>query len=161
VIPIVVPPLRERSEDIAPLARSFLTHFNVEFHKSLSGFAEGVLDALRAYAWPGNVRELRNAIERADAARGRQRNSSSTTCRLELRDSTQPRAISRSGVDSFTLPPEGLLFEELEKHLLIQALERCRGNRTRAARLLGMNRDRIRYRIQKFGLEERYAESDG
>jgi DNA-binding NtrC family response regulator len=60
----------------------------------------------------------------------------------------------------FVLPPEGIVLQDLERDLLVQALQRCGGNRTRAARLLGLNRDQVRYRIHKFGLEEQYAEPD-
>ncbi len=160
VIPIVIPPLRERPEDIEPLAQHFLAHFNAEFHKAISGFASEALEGLKGYSWPGNVRELRNAIERAVLlAEGAQ---------LEREDLPFEiwrggrRAASTSDVrgGGYTLPARGLVLAELEKDLLCQALERSHGNRTRAARLLGLNRDRIRYRIQKFGLEQFSLEDD-
>ncbi|MCC7011241.1 MAG: sigma-54-dependent Fis family transcriptional regulator [Planctomycetes bacterium] len=158
VIPIHIPPLRERREDILPLARGFVRHYNAEFRKQITGLSKPAEERLVSYSWPGNVRELRNAIERAMLL-AEARELALDDLPLELRDQHASRTPPQSGADSFTLPPEGLSFEQLEKHLLIQALDRCRGNRTRAARLLGMNRDRIRYRIQKFGLEERFAES--
>jgi DNA-binding NtrC family response regulator len=159
VIPIHIPALRERREDILPMARAFVRHYTVEFRKQVSGLSRASGERLLAYSWPGNVRELRNAIERAILlAEGGELTPDDLP--LELREPKFARTPAQSGVDSFTLPPEGLSFEQLERHLLVQALERCHSNRTRAARLLGMNRDRIRYRIQKFGLEERFAESD-
>ena len=163
VIPIQIPPLRERREDILPLARGFVRHYGVEFRKPVLDISAEAGARLVAYDWPGNVRELRNAIERAMLL------ADGTQLQLidlpaELRGVPLPAApVGRNpqqGAGGFTLPPEGLSFEALEKDLLVQALERCRGNRTRAARLLGLNRDRIRYRIQKFGLEEHYAETD-
>ena len=162
VIPILVPPLRERPEDILPLAQSFLAHFNSEFHKAVGGFSDEVQQAMRAYAWPGNVRELRNAIERAVLlADGPLLESDDLPA--ELGESGGPRSAKGPGdhcTGCFTLPPGGIVFEELEKDLLCQALERSRGNRTRAARLLGLNRDRIRYRIQKFGLDQFSVDAD-
>jgi len=161
VIPIVVPPLRERPEDIEPLARVFLTHFNTEFHKSISGFGAGVFDAMRGYAWPGNVRELRNAIERAVLlADSPELQLDDLPSEIRARAGGAP-GVTTSSEPNFTLPAGGLVFEELEKDLLRQALERCHGNRTRAARLLGLNRDRIRYRIGKFGLDEFANEGEG
>jgi two-component system, NtrC family, response regulator AtoC len=154
VIPVLIPPLRERTEDVLPLARSFLRHFNAEFGKSLDGFDAAAESQMLAYRWPGNVRELRNAIERAALLADGDR-LTLQDLPVEIRPAPEvPTASSQSAGEVFTLPPGGLVFEELEKELLRQALARSSGNRTRAARLLGLNRDRIRYRIQKFGLEE-------
>jgi two-component system response regulator AtoC len=156
VIPLEIPPLRERSEDILPLAESFLQHFNREFRKSVSGFAPAAALRLQAYAWPGNVRELRNAIERAVLL--------SDGGPLGLRD--LPKEISGDagpgsrGGAAFRLPSAGLVLDELVRDLVVQALERSRGNRTRAAALLGLNRDQIRYRIEKFGLEDELLHSE-
>jgi DNA-binding NtrC family response regulator len=160
VIPIVIPPLRERQEDIEPLAAHFLAHFNAEFHKAITGFSPEVLEGLRRYSWPGNVRELRNAIERAVLL--------ADSSRLEREDlpfeiwrgGRRAAATSEGSGGGYTLPARGLVLADLEKDLLCQALERSHGNRTRAARLLGLNRDRIRYRIQKFGLEQFSLEDD-
>ncbi len=167
VIPIVIPPLRERVEDTLALAYGFLRHFNQEFHKSLQGFTPAAESLLCSYAWPGNVRELRNAIERAvllaesptlgvedlpheiAAQGGAAREADPANGHVNATGSAAH--VDGSG---FVLPRAGLVFEELEKDLLRQALERARGNRTRAAALLGINRDQIRYRIQKFGLED-------
>ncbi|MCK6447757.1 MAG: sigma-54 dependent transcriptional regulator [Planctomycetes bacterium] len=168
VIPIVIPPLRDRREDVLPLARTFVQHFDTEFHKNVRGLEPTAEELLVAYAWPGNVRELRNAIERAVllsedpwlgvddlpaeiAARGRP--SAATTVVAPVPGVTPVPGVEAASTTGFTLPPGGVNFEELERDLLRQALERSRGNRTRAARLLGMNRDRVRYRIQKFGLD--------
>ncbi len=167
VIPIRIPALRERREDILPLARGFVRHYGMEFRKPVLGLSSPVEERLLAYEWPGNVRELRNAIERAMLlADGTELNVEDLPHELRLLASAVPAAplvavgapSGRSG--GFTLPESGLSFEELERDLLCQALERCSGNRTRAARLLGLNRDRIRYRIHKFGLEERFGDGE-
>ncbi len=153
VIPIEIPPLRERVADILPLARSFIQHFNVELRKSVQGIDPAAASLMERYPWPGNVRELRNAIERAilltDSVVILPRDLP-----VEIRDGGGPQAGSGAPANTFTLPAGGVVFEDVERELLRQALLRARGNRTRAAKLLGMNRDQIRYRIAKFRLED-------
>jgi len=152
VIPITIPPLRERAEDLPALVAMFIEHFNTEFGKSVRGVDDACASAMRAYSWPGNVRELRNALERAVLL--------GAGDLLTLGD--LPPEVSESGTTPvnpeedrrFDLPAEGLVLESLEEHLVCQALRRTRGNRARAARLLGMNRDQMRYRIKKFNLVE-------
>jgi DNA-binding NtrC family response regulator len=98
---------------------------------------------LQSYGWPGNVRELRNVIERAMLL--------SDSDRLDTRDfPVMAKAVS-AGTE-FELPATGVDLEKLERSLLVQALRRSNGNQTRAGSLLGLNRDQIRYRIEKFGL---------
>ena len=144
VLPIDIPPLRERAADVPALVQHFVEAFNREFRREVRGVQPAALAALSAYSWPGNVRELRNAVERAMIlARG---------------DELTPADFHKLGgaepiTNGFRLPAEGVKFEELERDLVVQALERTGGNQTRAAALLGMNRDQIRYRIEKFGLE--------
>jgi len=143
VLPVDLPPLRERADDIPVLAQHFVRVFNQEFRREVRGIEPGALAALCAYAWPGNVRELRNAVERAMIlARG----DVLTTADFPNLGSVKPVT------NGFRLPVEGVKFEDLERDLVAQALERTGGNQTRAAALLGMNRDQIRYRIEKFGL---------
>jgi DNA-binding NtrC family response regulator len=147
VLHVHLPPLRERREDIAPLARLFVARFNSELCKNVRKLSAKVLAELSAYPWPGNVRELRNAIERAvllaeSDVLGPDDFSS-------MRRSTRPRASS-----CLDLPAEGIDLAELEQRFVRQALERTGGNQSRAARLLGMNRDQIRYRIEKFDLRD-------
>ncbi len=132
-----LPPLRDRTDDIAVLTTHYIDHFNRECRKHVRGATPEVFEALERYAWPGNVRELRNAVERA-----------------MLGD------VDVLALDDFpTLSPRvrlaacGLDLKQLERDLVIQALERACGNQGRAAMLLGLNRDQIRYRIQKFGLK--------
>jgi two-component system, NtrC family, response regulator AtoC len=141
VMPIVLPPLRERKGDVAHLAAFYIDQFNREFRKKTQGLSPAGVALLEQYRWPGNVRELRNAIERAMLLVDRSH--------LEPQDFTLTRSISPV---EFTLPAEGVRLEEVERQLLTQALERAGGNQTQAAQLLGINRDQVRYRIEKFGL---------
>jgi len=99
---------------------------------------------LQSYAWPGNIRELRNAVERAMLL--------TSGDWLEPADFPLAAPIAAASDAGFQLPGQGVNLESLEQSLVIQALERCGGNQTRAATLLGMNRDQIRYRIEKYGL---------
>ena len=143
VLPVELPPLRERPGDVKDLARGFLRQFCAEFNKDLAELPADVLAELTAYPWPGNVRELRNAIERAVLL--------SDGPRLKPEDfRVSPPASSAPG--ALRLPAEGLRFEELERDLVIQALERAGWNRARAAKLLGMPRDWLRYRMEKLDL---------
>jgi two-component system NtrC family response regulator len=97
---------------------------------------------LADYRWPGNIRELRNAIERAMLLTDR-----------ELLGPEDFATLSRSSSQAtFRLPPGGVSLDEIERQLLVQALDRTGGNQTHAGHLLGINRDQVRYRIEKFGL---------
>ena len=143
VLPVKLPPLRDRAGDIPVLARFFADGFSREFRKRGQEIAPEAIEALQRHAWPGNVRELRNAVERAVLL--------SEGSRLTERDFPMLRPGSElpTGV---TLPPAGTNLEAIERDLVVQALERTGWNQTRAARLLGLNRDQIRYRIDKFAL---------
>jgi len=142
VMPIVLPPLRERRGDVLLLANFYINRYNSEFRKRVKGLTPEAQAMLEQYRWPGNVRELRNAIERAMLLADKDR--------LGPDDFT---TLSRTSVTAtFRLPPEGVNLEEVERQLLVQALDRSRGNQTRAGMLLGINRDQVRYRIEKFGL---------
>jgi len=142
VMPIRLPALRERKGDVRVLAAHFIERFNREFRKRVRGLSPAAGDLLDSYGWPGNVRELRNAIERAMLLVDRDR--------LEPEDfTTLTRTVAAT---QFRLPAEGVNLEEVERQLLVQALDRAGGNQTQAAQLLGLNRDQVRYRIEKFGL---------
>jgi two-component system, NtrC family, response regulator AtoC len=143
VLPISMPSLRAHPEDIPLLVEYFIDAFNVEFRKRVLGATPAAYALLQGYGWPGNVRELRNVIERAMLL--------SDGDRLDASDfSAMAKAMSAG--NEFELPATGVDLETLEKSLLIQALRRSNGNQTRAGTLLGLNRDQIRYRIEKFGL---------
>ncbi len=145
VLPVSLPPLRDHPDDIPVLAKYFTDVFNREFRKRVRGLEPDVLEALKHYAWPGNVRELRNAVERAMLL------AEGDLLTLEQFPLLTTRQTTSQDV---RLSPAGLNLEELERDLVIQALERAKGNQTRAAALLGLNRDQIRYRIEKFGLSK-------
>jgi DNA-binding NtrC family response regulator len=142
VMPVLLPPLRERKGDIPLLVDYYVDKYNREFKKHVRGVSPDALAVLEAYRWPGNVRELRNAIERAMLLTDKHR--------LDAEDFSN---LSRPNVSAiFRLPPEGVNLEEVERQLVVQALERASGNQTHAGHLLGINRDQVRYRIEKFGL---------
>jgi len=144
VMPVTLPPLRERRGDVPLLASFFIDRFNREFRKRVRGLSPSAQALLEGYQWPGNIRELRNAIERAMLLIDRDR--------LEPEDfTTLTRTVNPT---QFKLPAEGVNLEEVERQLLLQALERAGGNQTQAAQLLGINRDQVRYRIEKFGLSK-------
>jgi DNA-binding NtrC family response regulator len=142
VMPVSLPPLRERRGDVPLLTSYYIDRYNREFRKKVRGVAPEAMKLLEQYQWPGNIRELKNAIERAMLLIERDR--------LEPDDFT---TLTRSvATTPFKLPPEGLNLEDVERQLLVQALERTNGNQTLAAQLLGINRDQVRYRVEKFGL---------
>jgi two-component system response regulator AtoC len=146
VMAVALPPLRERKGDIAPLINHYVDNFNAEFRKKIRGVAPAAMTALESYPWRGNVRELRNAVERAMLlAEGN-----------ELNESHFPMLTAAEGELSTAmgLPIEGINLEALERSLVVQALERSGWNQTKAATLLGLNRDQIRYRIEKFDLHK-------
>jgi len=143
VLPIELPALRSHLEDVPSLVSFYVDQFNREFRKSVRGASPAALKAMQHYGWPGNIRELRNAVERAMLL--------SDGPWLEPADF--PALTGTVPVASgLSLPAEGVNLEDLERSLVVQALERAGGNQTRAATLLGLNRDQIRYRIEKFGL---------
>ena len=142
-MPIAMPPLRTHSEDIPQLVEHFIQGFNVEFRKKVAGVSPASAAVLQRYGWPGNIRELRNVVERAMLL--------ADGDRLEPRDFASLGAAA-TAAEEFELPAKGVDFEQLERSLVAQALRRCHGNQTRAAALLGLNRDQIRYRVEKFGL---------
>jgi DNA-binding NtrC family response regulator len=152
VIRVAMPLLRERGRDVLLLAGHFLRTFGREFRKPVRSLSAAAEEALLAYAWPGNVRELRNVIERAvllaeHAVLGPEDFDSLRGPGLGV---APPPAAATGGVQ---LPPDGLRLDDLERDLIVLALERTHGNQTRAAALLGLHRDQIRYRMEKYGLK--------
>jgi len=142
VMPVRLPPLRERVGDIRLLVAHYIDRYNREFRKHVRGLQPGAQALLDQYRWPGNVRELRNAIERAMLL--------ADNGLLGQEDFV---TLSKAVVPAtFRLPPEGVDLETVERQLVIQALQRAGGNQTQAGYLLGINRDQVRYRIEKFGL---------
>ena len=151
VIPIHVPPLRERPSDIEPLARHFLRKFALQMGKSLSDFDSEALDALRRWSWPGNVRELENAVEHAVAV------SDGRDGVIKL--ANFPGSVSgftSSGQQEIQIPPEGVDFEtqvsQIEKQYLQTALQAAGGVRSHAADLLKMSYRSFRHYAKKYGI---------
>ncbi len=147
-----LPPLRHRDGDIPLLTRCFVEHFSVQFERAVRGPTGEALQLLESNPWLANVRELYDTVERAVLL-----------CEGDILEA-DAFELNRSGLTAgpsnlFNLPPTGVDLQDLERRLLIQALERAKGNRTRAGQLLGMNRDQVRYRIEKFNLEEKKASS--
>jgi len=124
----------------------FVDMYNQEFRKRIQRVAPEAMSRLRSYGWPGNIRELRNAVERAMLL---VEGDELTADLFPMTQSAGPRLSER-----VELPPTGIDLEQLERSLVVQALERCSWNQTRAAALLGLNRDQIRYRIEKFKLDK-------
>jgi len=152
VVPIVIPSLRERLADVLPLAESFVQRFNREFGRDVERLTRDAEERLKSHAWPGNVRELRNVIERAMLfAQGRELAAADLMLDpgYRPRGPVVPAAASPRGSDPFILPAEGIRLDELEDQLVRQAMERAGGNKSRAAKILGISRDQIRYRLDK------------
>ena len=145
VVPIVLPPLRTRADDIPALINFFVDAYNREFRKRVRGVTDDAMRKLQAYGWPGNIRELRNAVERAMLL--------VEGDRLTADQFPVLTKVSTALTDAVELPPTGIDLEQLERSLVVQALQRSGWNQTKAASLLGLNRDQIRYRIEKFKLD--------
>jgi DNA-binding NtrC family response regulator len=148
VIPIFLPLLRERAEDIPLLAKFFIEEFNRDFKKNVKGLSKEAEQAFLSYAWPGNVRELKNVIERAMIL---ENDEYILHEHLPAEFMAKGPAGAKLSSARISLPAGGLDIEEVEKELIRQALEHTRNNQTRAARLLNLTRDALRYRMQKFG----------
>jgi len=149
VIQLVVPALRERPQDILPLAHFFIEHYNRKFKRQLEGFTTDAESLLLAHDWPGNVRELRNAVERAMILE-ESTMIHSASLPIAIRGSNSGTVLT--GEDNGVAQGDGMSLVEQEKRLLIQALEKSVGNQTQAARLLRITRDTLRYKMKKFNL---------
>jgi two-component system response regulator AtoC len=145
VMQIALPPLRSHVADVPLLVNYYIDLFNREFRKKVRGATAEAMTVLKAYRWPGNIRELRNAVERAMLLA-----ESDWLAAEDFPVSGDRGTTART----LNLPEEGLSLDALERELVVQALQRTGGNQTRAASLLGLNRDQIRYRIEKFGLDK-------
>ena len=144
IFPITVPPLREHADDIAPLARRFLDELQAKFGRRFEGFTREAENALLGYPWPGNVRELRNVIERAMVL---ERGELIGLGALILDQAAPAPADGPGPEDAGGIVP----LEQMERRLVERAMQAAGNNQTRAAELLGISRDQLRYRLQKFG----------
>ncbi|MDZ7333160.1 MAG: sigma 54-interacting transcriptional regulator [candidate division KSB1 bacterium] len=143
VINLTLPPLRELGNDIIIIADHFIRLFAFDFKKKVSGLTPAAQQRLLKYHWPGNVRELRNVIERAVIFAEHDRIDANEII-LSEDQQKQP------SIDPFRLTDSGLSLEQIEKQMLTEALMRTHGNQTRAAKLLGISLDTLRYRIKKY-----------
>jgi DNA-binding NtrC family response regulator len=150
VASVKLPTLRERPDDILPLMKHFIQKYNEEFHKTIQRVSKGVEDFFLSYNWPGNVRELRNVIERAMIL------GDGDTLLMEHLPIEILGQASRQGIaiEGIRIPPEGISLEKVEEALVKQALKMTNRNQTKAAKLLDISRDALRYRMQKFGILE-------
>jgi two-component system response regulator HydG len=149
IVPLSIPPLRERPEDIPQLARHFVARFAAKMGRHVSGLSEGALRALQRYPWPGNVRELENAVEQALVfAEGAELLDSDLPAFLQ-----GPRSQSAAGglpvVQGDRTLPE--ILEDLEAQLIRQAYEKAKGVKTETARLLGIKTSALYYKLEKYG----------
>jgi DNA-binding NtrC family response regulator len=145
VLPINIPPLRERKEDIPHLAQHFVKKLKKDLGSAVESISESALQRLLEYHWPGNVRELENVIERSMVlASGIVLDSGDI--RLDLAPKTRMAAL-----DSFL--PEGMTLDQYEQNIIRDALNRANGNKSQAARLLGLTRNALRYRLSQMGIE--------
>jgi len=149
VIQIVIPPLRERKEDILPLLNFFIDHYNRKFKRRIEGVSPETAELMLAHDWPGNVRELRNAIERAMIL---EESSLITPTSLPISISHSEFKQPAGPEPLLEMPDEGLSLVESERQLLARALEKTNGNQTQAARLLRITRDTLRYKMKKYNL---------
>ena len=150
VVPINIPTLRERKEDIPYLVDAFIERFARESGKRLTGITPPAMKLLMDFHWPGNVRELENIIERAVAL--------SVGTMIDAPDIRLDLSPSKSGVGSSgaaaPFPPTGTTLEQFEDEIIREALRRAEGNKSQAARLLGLSRNALRYRLSKMGVPD-------
>jgi DNA-binding NtrC family response regulator len=152
VVPIDIPPLREHKEDIPELANLFLARFAKDSgrEEKITGISPAAMQLLVSHYWPGNVRELQNVIERASAlASGNQ---------LEASDIQLDSPRNRNQASSERFLPDGMTLDQWEDEMIREALKRAGGNKSQAARLLGLSRNALRYRLSKIGIDDNGGE---
>jgi transcriptional regulator with PAS, ATPase and Fis domain len=147
VVPIDIAPLRERKEDIPDLANLFLKRFSKDSGREIRGITPAAMQMLLSHYWPGNVRELQNVIERACAL--------AASPELDVHDIQldTPRARAGAGTNDRFLP-DGMTLDQWEDEMIRESLKRANGNKSQAARLLGLSRNALRYRLSKIGIED-------
>lgn len=145
VVPLEIPPLRERIGDVQVLLMHFMNQFTQEHKLPKAAISKAALQRLISYSWPGNVRELRNVCERLCIL---------LAGRTIEENNLPPEILGRTVAPEaqIDLPERGINLEQVEIDLIRQALERTNGNRSRSAKLLGISRDTLLYRMQKYGI---------
>src|SRR5262249_21806245 len=146
VVPLNIPPLRERKQDIPFLANHFVRKLVPDTGTRVESTTDAGMEKLIGYHWPGNVRELENVIERSLVmASGTELDAAD----IKLEDAPRTRAHS----DAPNFLPDGLTLDQYEQEIIREALKRAEGNKSQAARLLGLTRNALRYRLTQMGLE--------
>ena len=146
VVPIDIPPLRAHKEDIPDLVNLFLARYAKASGKSFTGIAPEALDKLMEFHWPGNVRELENIVERACAL--------AAGPALEASDIRLDSGRAKVHDSAAALLPEGKTLDQWEDEIIREAYRRANGNKSQAARLLGLSRNALRYRLEKIGIPD-------
>jgi len=146
VIPLEVPPLRERTGDLQLLLKHFTNVLALQYHVQAPTYSKSAIKCMKAYPWPGNIRELRNFCERMTIL------LSDQTIELENLPAEIKNAQRPLKEAIVSLPDSGLSLEKVEIELIQQALDKTFGNRSKAARLLGLTRDTLLYRMKKYSL---------
>lgn len=146
VVSIRLPPLRELGKDILIIADHLLIIFNMEFKKKIKGFTQSAKEALLAHTWPGNVRELSNCLERAIIF--------SENKQIDKPDLILSHQVHIKNGQEWEVPSTGILLEEVEQELIMSALKQAGNNKSKAARLLGLTRDTLRYRLEKYNISD-------
>ena len=150
VVPIDIPPLREHKEDIPDLVNHFLARFATDSEKEIESITPAALAVLMDYHWPGNIRQLENSVERAVAL--------SAGPVIDAKDihldiaPARASAMLSAAADQFL--PDGMTLEQWEDSMIREALRRANGNKSQAARLLGLSRNALRYRLSKLGVAD-------
>jgi two-component system NtrC family response regulator len=146
-----IPPLRDRVEDILPLARHFIQQFSAGLGKPVMHLTDSAADIMEQHEWKGNVRELRNVIERIVLLEdGEEIKPEHIEFIAPFSRSVLPTASA--GGDRIRIPAEGIVLDKVEQQLIEQALDMTGGNQVRAAKLLGLTRGTLRYRLDKYGI---------
>jgi DNA-binding NtrC family response regulator len=146
VVPIDIAPLRERKEDIPDLVKLFIARFCGDSSKPVEGISPEAMQILVNYHWPGNVRELQNIVERACALKKGEI--------LEASDIHLDLRPARAADSANHFLPDGMTLEQWEDEMIQEALKRAQGNKSQAARLLGLSRNALRYRLSKIGIAD-------
>ncbi len=149
IVPLLLPPLRERTGDLPLLLHHFTSCLSRQHSVAPPRYSKGVIKTLQHYHWPGNVRELRNFCERMVILFS-DHDLTNENIPPEILHPEEAADLESNG---FVLPETGIKLDTLERELIVQALSRTGGNRSRAARLLGLTRDTFLYRMRKHGIE--------
>ncbi|GJQ59248.1 MAG: sigma-54-dependent Fis family transcriptional regulator [Candidatus Scalindua sp. AMX11] len=154
VFPIQIPPLRERSEDILSLVNTFIDRYSAKMGKCPMKISKNAEKLLISNVWEGNIRELKNCIERAVIlCKGNMISEEHLPLNLVKQGSSNGKfgdKGKKEGIINFEIPPEGICLEEVEKQIVLQALKKSDNNKTKAAKMLGLTRGTLRYRLEKY-----------